>query len=91
MNLKQIKIDLTVKLMNLKNQSNTLQTIQDSMVGFKEEIGNFLDVVILNDLGLSPSIVKRTYAMRFEKCTLNVDLVVNQTTKSEYINGFSMN
>jgi hypothetical protein len=91
MNLKQIKIDLTVKLMNLKNQSNTLQTIQDSMVSFKEEIGNFLDVVILNDLGLSPSIVKRTYAMRFEKCTLNVDLVVNQTTKSEYINGFSMN
>ncbi len=91
MNLKQIKIDLTVKLMNLKNQSNTLQIIQESMVGFKEEIGNFLDVVMLNDLGLSPSIVKRTYAMRFEKCTLNVDLVVNQTTKSEYINGFNMN
>lgn len=91
MNLKKIKIDLTVKLMNLKNQSNTLQIIQESMVSFKEEIGNFLDVVMLNDLGLSPSIVKRTYAMRFEKCTLNVDLVVNQMTKSEYINGFSMN
>lgn len=91
MNLKQIKIDLTVKLMNLKNQSNTLQTIQESMVSFKEEVGNFLDIVMLNDLGVSPSIVKRTYAMRFEKCTLNVDLVVNQTTKSEYINGFNMN
>ncbi|NJK82700.1 MAG: hypothetical protein HC912_01675 [Saprospiraceae bacterium] len=65
MNLKQIKIDLTVKLMNLKNQSNTLQAIQESMVSFKEDIGNFLDVVMLGDTGLSQSVVKRTYAMRF--------------------------
>ncbi len=91
MNLRQIKLDLTVKLMNLSNQSNALQVVQEAMANFRDEVGGFIDTAVLKDSGVSASIVKRTYAIRFEKCTLNLDLVMNQQTQGQYLNGFQLN
>ena len=90
MNLRQIKLDLTVKLMNLSNQSNVLQVVKEAMANFREEVGGFIDAAILKDSGVSSSVVKRTYTVRFEHCTLNLDLVVNQHTNSQYFNGFKL-
>lgn len=91
MNIRQIKLDLTVKMMNLGNSSNVLQSVTETMSHFKEEVGNFIDMVLTGDMGLDQYIVKRTYTVRFERCTLNIDLVENQKTQTQYVNGFSLN
>jgi hypothetical protein len=91
MNIRQIKLDLTVKMMNLGNSSNILQSITETMSNFKEEVGAFIDTVLTGDMGLDQYLVKRTYAVRFENCTLSIDLVENQKTHIQYVNGFSLN
>lgn len=75
--------------MNMSQQSNTLQAIKEVMSSFKE-VGGFLGTAVLGDLGIEQNIIKRTYAFRYEKCTLNVDLVLNQQTDNQYLNGFSL-
>ncbi|MEM9886079.1 MAG: hypothetical protein AAF849_09315 [Bacteroidota bacterium] len=91
MNIKKIKLDLTVKLLNLGNQSNPLQSVKEAMHHFKDEVGSFVGFTVLRDAGIGSDMVSRTYAMRYEKCTLNVDMVLNQKTRSEYLNGFKLN
>lgn len=91
MNIKKIKLALTVQLLN-KHQSepNVLESVSDTMKSFGDEVGNFIGFTILKDFVLGQDVVSRTYAMRYEKCTLNVDLVTNQHTQSEYLNGFTL-
>lgn len=90
MNIKKIKLDLTVNLLNRTSNSNILQNVQDSMSGWKSEVGSFVDSTLLNNSGINPDLEKRTYAMQYENCTLNVDVVHNQITSSQYLNGFSL-
>lgn len=90
MNIKKIKLDLTVKFLNLGNNSNILQGVKDAMSSFREEVGTFHGFTVSNDTGIGQGVVKRTYAMRYDKCTLNVDLVMNQRTSSQYLNGFQL-
>lgn len=90
MNIKKIKLDLTVKFLNLRSNSNILQGVKDAMSNFREEVGTFHGFTVLNDTGIGQGVVKRTYAMRYDKCTLSVDLVMNQQTRSQYLNGFQL-
>ncbi|MEM8526623.1 MAG: hypothetical protein AAGG68_18410 [Bacteroidota bacterium] len=90
MNIKKIKLDLTVKFLNLGSNSNILQGVKDAMSNFRDEVGAFHGFTVLDDTGIGRGIVKRTYAMRYDKCTLNVDLVMNQQTRSQYLNGFQL-
>lgn len=91
MNIKKIKLALTVQLLN-KHQSepNILESVSDTMKSFSDEVGHFIGYTVLKDLGLGQDVVSRTYAMRYEKCTLNVDLVMNRQTRSQYLNGFTL-
>lgn len=91
MNLKQIKLDLTVKLLNSGGNSNILQSAKETMQYFKNDVGGFLGFTVLKDTGINENMVTRTYAMRYEKCTLNLDLVLNQDTRNQYLNGFQLN
>jgi len=90
MNIKKIKLDLTVKFLNFGSNSNILQGVKDAMLSFKEEVGSFHGFTVLNDTGIGQGVVKRTYTMRYDKCTLNVDLVLNQQTRIQYLNGFQL-
>lgn len=89
MNIKKIKLDLTVKLLNTSSDSNLLQKVQESMAGWNAEVGRFKGMQLSNDFGINSNLTKRTYAMKYDNCTLNVDVVHNQKTSNQYINGFS--
>ncbi len=90
MNIKKIKLDLTVNLLNQTSNSNILQNVQEAMATWSADVGNFVDTTILNNSGINSDLVKHTYAMQYENCTLNVDVVHNQKTSSQYLNGFSL-
>jgi hypothetical protein len=89
MNIRKIKLALSVGLMN-SEPGNTLQVIKEQMHTFKGEVGNFLGLREVNNNLLNRNHVKQTYAMRFENCTLNVDLVTNPRTKTQVVQGFQL-
>ncbi len=89
MNNRKIKLALTVGLVNSESESNVLTFIKDLMLSFKE-VGAYIGSQILGHIRLNPSHVKQTYSIQFENCTLNVDLVSNPVTQSEYVQGFQI-
>lgn len=89
MNTKRIKLELTVKLLNSGMRQNLLSFIQELMLGFKEA-GNFLGLSLKDNAMLNPSHLKQTYAIQFEHCTLDVDLVSNAATQNQYVQGFQL-
>lgn len=89
MNIRKIKLALSVGLMNSES-GNILQVIREQMHTFKGEVGNFLGLSEVNNNRLNRNHIKHTYAMRFENCTLNVDLVTNPRTKTQVVQGFQL-
>lgn len=89
MNIRKIKLALTVGLMN-NDSPNLLQAIKEQMTTFKNEVGNFLGLTELKNNPLNRGHIKHTYALQFENCTLNVDLVSNKYTKTQVVQGFQL-
>ncbi|MEM1325619.1 MAG: hypothetical protein AAGI23_06690 [Bacteroidota bacterium] len=91
MNIKGIKLALTVQMLNKEQRQNhVLQAITDTMKTFREDVGNFMGFTVLKDTGISSDMINRRYAVRYENCTLNIDLAMNKATRSEYLNGFTL-
>lgn len=88
MNIRKIKLALTVGLMN-SNQSNALIALRDLMLGFKE-VGAYLGLTVVGNERINPALIRETYAIRFENCTLDVDLVSNPRTQSQTVQGFQL-
>jgi len=87
--LKKIKIALTIELMNLQKRSNILCAVRDLMLQFKE-VGKFLDLSVVERSRLDNLHIKRAYAIRFEQCQLNLELISNSKTKKHTINTFDL-
>lgn len=87
---KKVKLALTVGLLNSSSQQNALQAVKDLMLGFKDEVGAFLGLSRINNARLNPNHVQETYAIQFENCTLDVDLVFNPVTKTQIVQGFQL-
>lgn len=87
MNFKKIKLALSVDLLNKKSDRNLPKTIKKLMDAFKDEVGSFLhqQIIAVNKSG---DLVKESYALQFENCTLDLNVVVNQTTLNQYIYSF---
>ncbi len=90
MNIRQIKLALTVGLLNSQSEHNPLNIVKELMLNFREEVGNFLGLQVIKDAPLSRSHVQQTYALQFERCRLDVDLVSNRQTNSQYVQGFQL-
>ena len=89
MNSRKIKIALTVGLLN-NESNNVLQAIKELMLGFQEEVGNFLGLSMVNRSRLNSEHILQTYAIQFERCRLDVDLVSNPHTRTEVVQGFQL-
>lgn len=89
MNIRQIKLALTVGLLNKQSDNNALGLVQELMQSFKE-VGNFLGLRVEKEAPLSGSHIQQTYALQFEHCRLDLDLVSNQQTNSQYVQRFQL-
>jgi len=85
MNIREIKLAITVKLMNL-DTGNYLNTIQELMQSLTEQVGAFLGLQVLKDAILDRDHSLQTLNLQYENCTLNIDLIQNNTTNSQYVN-----
>lgn len=87
MNLKKIKLALTIDLLNQKNNHNIFLTIREVMNKLKEEVGNFLSQRMI-EARTTGDLIKQSYALQYENGTLNLDVVVNRSTLNQYIYSF---
>lgn len=89
MNIRKIKLALTVGLMNTPS-GNVLQQIKELMHGFRNEAGTFLGLQEVDRTALNQNHEKQRYALRFERCTIDLDLITNATTKTQVIRRFDL-
>lgn len=89
MNNREIKLALTVGLMNKNSENNTLGYMKEMMMGFKE-VGSYKGLRKVKNAKLNPSHIKQTYAIQFENCILDVDLISNQRTKNQFVQSFQL-
>ncbi len=89
MNIRKIKLALSVGLMNTES-NNLLHTVKEQMKVFKSEVGSLLGTQVVKNDRLNKGHVKHTYALRFENCTLDLDLVMNTHTKTQTVQGFQL-
>lgn len=90
MNIRTIKLELTVALMNNLSSNNYLGKIKELMQNFREQVGSFKGQSVLNNTILDSDHSLRTLALQYDNCVLNIDLVTNNTTRNQYINNFDL-
>lgn len=90
MDNRTIKLALTVGLINSDNQKDAVPTIVNLMGKFKQEVGSFLGFSVKQNAPLNDNNIKQTYAMRFERCTLDVDLISNPAAQLQYVQNFQL-
>ena len=89
-NLQKIKLALTVGMINKSEKGNTIATIKEMMRNFKTEVGNFIGLTITNRIPLGASMKNQIFAIKYENAVLNVNVVTNTNTRSQYIQGFDL-
>ncbi len=90
MNSRKIKLALTVGLMNAEASNNAIHFVKEVMQGF-QEVGAFLGLALKDKAELNTNHIRQTYAVQFENCTVNLDLVSNPHTHYQYVQGFQLN
>ncbi|HHM21343.1 MAG TPA: hypothetical protein ENJ20_04900 [Bacteroidetes bacterium] len=90
MNIRKIKLELTVDLMNLPRSHNPVSFAKEKMDRFSAETGVFKGLVETNTTRINNNIRYRTLALQFERCTLNLDLVEDEANNEEYLQNFNL-
>jgi len=90
MNIRNIKLELTVALMNNLSSENYLGEVKDLMQGFQSQVGDFRGEEVVNDTDLDNDHSLKTMALEYDNCIVNIDLVTNNTTRTVYVNRFDL-
>lgn len=88
LNIRQLKLNLTVALLNQPPAGNLLQTVKDLMMSF-HEAGRFAGVYESSQ-DLDNDHVQCSYAVQFENVTVDLNTVSNRSTNHTFVNGFSL-
>jgi len=86
--LKKAKLKLTVDLLN-NREDNAVHTAKKSLLSISG-IGRFLGLTMKSKSKLDQARERRTYAMQFENATLDLDTITNPNTRTQMVNGFSL-
>ncbi|WP_373552111.1 hypothetical protein [Haliscomenobacter sp.] len=89
MNIRKIKLALTVGLLN-QEAGNVVHDIQAMMSDLREEVGAYVGAKVVKMAKLNPTHVQQTYALQYERCTLKVDLISNPATNLQVVRNFSL-
>lgn len=89
MNTRKIKLALTAGLINKSTGSNALASVKDLMSNFVDDAGSFIGLTSLSNRTMGTT-VKQRYALQYEKCILNVDLVSFPKANHQMVQGFQV-
>jgi hypothetical protein len=87
MDLRKIKLDLTIALMN--NQNDALKAAEEVMLSI-EEVGRFNGLQVISESDLDDEYKQQRYSMEFDNCVLNLDMVSNATLDYNIVNNFQL-
>ena len=90
MNLREIKIALTVDLMNLPESPTTVFSVQDAMSRFQNETGSFKGVTESSVTKFGDGMEGKSVALHFENLRLDLNLITNAQTSEQLIKGFEL-
>jgi hypothetical protein len=90
MDIRQIKLELTVDLLNLPNSQSPINYAKEKMDDYKSEIGGFQRVFEKGKSNIGNNIEMRSLALQYEHATLNLDVVEDQSKKEEYLQNFTL-
>jgi len=90
MNIRNIKLKLTVELMNNFSSPNSVGKVKELMQDFGEQVGDFRGQEELNNTTLDEEHSLKSLALEYDNCVLNIDLVTNNTTRNQFINHFDL-
>jgi hypothetical protein len=89
MNTRKIKLALTAGLINQNTNGNALNAVKDLMTSFADEAGRFLGLKPISNSRMGNA-VRESYALNYENCTLNVDLVSHPQVNRQTIQRFQL-
>lgn len=89
MNTRKIKLALTAGLINKNTSGNALSAVKDLMNSFADEAGRFLGLRSMGNSKMGNAIRER-YALNYENCTLNVDLVSHPQLNRQTVQRFQL-
>ncbi|MFQ5447410.1 MAG: hypothetical protein ACE5FF_10785 [Saprospiraceae bacterium] len=90
MDIRKMKLALTVDLMNLGLPQNPLLMAQQAMQKFRSEAGKFKGLFLAEKFPINYSFESQKAALQFERCTLDLDLVTDVKSQVQYIQGFDL-
>ena len=90
MNIREIKLALTVDLMNFPESPATVADVQNAMSRFHHEAGSFKGFTESDATFLGEGFETKSYALHFEKVTLDLDLFTNVHSSEQLVKGFNL-
>ncbi len=90
MNIRQIKLELTVDLLNQQNTRKPIRFAKKAMGKFKSQVGSYMGLLEKGTTKISDAIERKSFALQFEYCTLNLDLVTNRESNIQFVQGFDV-
>ena len=90
MDLRKIKLDLTVALLNNATCSNAPKLAKDRLASYSE-VGRFLGTSVLRKKAGGLNHNERRYSINFEHCTLDLQLITSPADAVYVVNGFELN
>lgn len=90
MNIRQIKLALTVDLMNQNSTTKPILFAREAMGKFKSEVGEYVGLLEKGTTKISDTVEQRSFALQYENCTLNMDLILNRKSNMQSVQGFDI-
>lgn len=91
MNIRKLKLALTVGLMNKNKGSDTLNCVKDLLDDNQFDTGNYLGQKVVENKSIQRGFNKQTLALQYEHLTLDLNLFTNKKTQKQILNGFKVN
>ena len=90
MNLRKIKLALTVDLLNSPNSESPLNSAKSVMEKYRNEAGDYQSTSITHRAKLSDYLEQSTHAIKFDNCTLDLNLIEDNRASKSLLQGFDL-
>ncbi len=89
MNTFQLNLNIATELMNNDDNGASPVTFRKILNGISE-VGNYLKTERLNKREIGNEWINETYSLEYENCTLKVDYIAQNPSKSRILKGYTI-
>lgn len=90
MNIRQIKLALTIELLNSSSQNDPFDGVKKVMQQFQSDAGKFTGLLVSSKDLINNAFESQWAALQFEKCTVNLEMITNLKSRQKYIQNFHL-